>query len=602
MNVSARFPSPYTIKAPPGADGWQELYPYYVVFQNELKAEEENRFWYCDAQHWPTVILPFDAVVAEFAYKSVSQYNTRQWIVPPANGLDYRIFNGYFYVNPVAVPPDQIPSRVPQFIERAGHYFQNWNSLLANWDKKIRGTITEMEAVIFEPLPDVVPLEWVIEGRGLDNTTELLANFEQAIQLCYRAWQYHFEFLNLGYAAYLDFFGFCKEQFPNIPDRAIARMVQGIEVDLFRPDDELKKLARLAVELDVDDMLAKGAAKEALAALSGHSGGSKWLAAWREAQNPWFNFTSGNGFYSTDKYWIEHLDIPLGYLRDYIARVKKGETIERPTAAIAAERDRITGEYAATLSTEHHLVFEQKLGLARTVFPYVENHNFYVEHWFMGVFWRKMRELSRLLMQVGFWAEPDGLFYLTRNEVRDALFDYCNNWAVGVEPIGPRYWPQKIRQRRKIVTALGSKPPQPALNQPPSEITEPFTIMLFGITSERIGAWLYGPQTSKQLTGMAASPRQVEGLARVIRSADELDQVKDGEILVTPVTAPSWAPVFGKIKATVTDIGGIMSHAAIVCREYGLPAVTATGSASTLIKTGQRLRVDGSTGEVTILD
>src|SRR5262249_43923958 len=148
-------------------------------------------------------------------------------------------------------------------------------------------------------------------GRGVDNTTELLANYETAIQLCYRAWQYHFEFLNLGYAAYLDFLGFCKEQFPNIPDQAIARMVQGIEVDLFRPDDELKKLARLAVELGVADQLAKGRAQEALAALANHPNGSRWLDAWRSAQDPWFNFTSGNGFYSTDKYWIEHLDIPL---------------------------------------------------------------------------------------------------------------------------------------------------------------------------------------------------------------------------------------------------------------------------------------------------
>ena len=101
---------------------------------------------------------------------------------------------------------------------------------------------------------------------------------------------------------------------------------------------------------------------------------------------------------------------------------------------------------------------------------------------------------------------------------------------------------------------------------------------------------------------MAASPGLVEGRARVIRSADELGLVQEGEILVTPVTAPSWAPVFGRIKATVTDIGGMMSHAAIVCREYGLPAVTGTGSASSLIKTGQMLRVDGGTGEVTILD
>ena len=92
---------------------------------------------------------------------------------------------------------------------------------------------------------------------------------------------------------------------------------------------------------------------------------------------------------------------------------------------------------------------------------------------------------------------------------------------------------------------------------------------------------------------MAASPGTVEGLARVIRSADELDQIKDGEILVTPVTAPSWAPVFSKISATVTDIGGMMSHAAIVCREYGLPAVTATGSASCGHQDRPKVRVDG---------
>ena len=71
-----------------------------------------------------------------------------------------------------------------------------------------------------------------------------------------------------------------------------------------------------------------------------------------------------------------------------------------------------------------------------------------------------------------------------------------------------------------------------------------------------------------------------EGLARVIRSADELHTVRKAKFWSAPITAPSWAPVFGKIRAAVTDIGGMMSHAAIVCREYGLPAVTATGSGS----------------------
>ena len=78
------------------------------------------------------------------------------------------------------------------------------------------------------------------------------------------------------------------------------------------------------------------------------------------------------------------------------------------------------------LTGDARAAFEGKLGLARTVFPYVENHNFYIEHWSMSVFWRKMRELGRVLQQAGFWKQPDDIFYLTRQEVRDALFDYGN--------------------------------------------------------------------------------------------------------------------------------------------------------------------------------
>jgi pyruvate,water dikinase len=72
-------------------------------------------------------------------------------------------------------------------------------------------------------------------------------------------------------------------------------------------------------------------------------------------------------------------------------------------------------------------------------------------------------------------------------------------------------------------------------------------------------------------------------------------------VLVCPITAPSWAPVFTKIAAAVSDIGGMMSHAAIVAREYGLPAVVGTGHATKVIRTGDRVRVDGDSGRVTIL-
>jgi pyruvate,water dikinase len=116
-----------------------------------------------------------------------------------------------------------------------------------------------------------------------------------------------------------------------------------------------------------------------------------------------------------------------------------------------------------------------------------------------------------------------------------------------------------------------------------------------------VANWLRSSEGSADgsLSGFAASPGSVEGPARVILAADQIGEVQPGEILVAPLTAPSWAPIFGKILATVTDVGGMMSHAAIVCREYGLPAVTGTAFGTTQIQTGQRIRVDGNNGTVT---
>jgi pyruvate,water dikinase len=96
-------------------------------------------------------------------------------------------------------------------------------------------------------------------------------------------------------------------------------------------------------------------------------------------------------------------------------------------------------------------------------------------------------------------------------------------------------------------------------------------------------------------------PDAIAVLHDLITHADQLGEVQQDEILVATITAPSWGPIFGKIKATVTDIGGMMSHAAIVCREYGLPAVVGTGFATSSLRTGQRVRVDGDSGAVTIL-
>jgi pyruvate,water dikinase len=204
---------PSQLPVPAGAEGWERLYPYHLVFQN-LGGPEDEKFWFCDSQHWPTVLKPFETVGAEFAVKCLGQYNTRHLLIPPANGIEFRIHLGYLYMSPVPVPEDQIAARVPEFERRAGHYFQNWDSLLASWRTKVRATVDEMESLTFQPLPDVVPFDDIVSGKAKDGSEVLMEGYDRLLQLYYQNWQYHFEFLNLGYLAYLDFFSFCKEGLP----------------------------------------------------------------------------------------------------------------------------------------------------------------------------------------------------------------------------------------------------------------------------------------------------------------------------------------------------------------------------------------------------
>lgn len=603
--MADRFPSPFDIETPEGAEGWQEMYVYPSLFSEARKDFEESMFWFQDGVHWPQVMTPWDATFFEFAITSLSQYNTRHLQVPPANGIAFRILNGYGYLTPVPADPATIEDRVANFMDRAGFYFMNWDDLYDKWMIKIRNLVQELESINFEPLPELEDADEVVKsGAGLGSGYKIQENYRTLLDLSLKLWNYHFEFLNLGYAAYLDFFGFCKQAFPGIPDLAIAKMVAGVEVDLFRPDEELKRLARVALDSGVADAFTVKNVEQTCQILKGTEAGQAWIASFQESAEPWFNFSTGSGFYHQDKIWIENVEIPFDFINDYIVKLQAGEDLARPMEAIRAERDRVVGEYSELLaSDEDREAFQAKLGLARVVFPYVENHNFYVEHWSHSVIWRKMRQLGDVFVKEGFWGEANDIFYLKRTEVEDALWDYYVSWATPEPAAGPGYWPGLVDKRKGIVSALKKWKPVPALGAPPEVITEPFTVMLWGITSDSVTSWLGGGDAKEgELRGMAASPGLVEGPARVIFSPDQISEIQQGEILVAPLTAPSWAPIFGKILATVTDTGGMMSHAAIVCREYGLPAVTGTGFATSNIQTGQRIRVDGNNGTVTIID
>jgi pyruvate,water dikinase len=108
--------------------------------------------------------------------------------------------------------------------------------------------------------------------------------------------------------------------------------------------------------------------------------------------------------------------------------------------------------------------------------------------------------------------------------------------------------------------------------------------------------------TAGTVNGIAGSPGVVEGIARVVLTEDQFDDVRAGDILVCQMTNPAWVVLFTKIVGLVTDAGGTVSHPAVLSREFGIPAVIGTSVATQEIKSGDRVRVDGSQGVVEILE
>ena len=132
------FPLPSEIEAVPGAEGWHEMYPYFSRFQ----PEDDQRFWFYNAMHFPEVMPAFDVITAEVPYTAIGANTARVFAFPTTLGIDFRILNGRVYItaNPVT-DPAQMERRMGEFSQRAGYYYENWDRLYDGWKKRIAGLI-----------------------------------------------------------------------------------------------------------------------------------------------------------------------------------------------------------------------------------------------------------------------------------------------------------------------------------------------------------------------------------------------------------------------------------------------------------------------------
>jgi len=518
------------------------------------------------------------------------------------------------YICAIAPPPDEIiGEKAGHFQKRVFYVFEHYDELWDKWLTKFKALGEEMKAVaVPDELPKYVPEDQVLPApKGCYVSYDLMEAFDRVANLMIKGWQYHFEMLNLTYLAYLMFGDVSRKLFPGISESAIGKMVAGAYVSMFRPEEELCRLSRLAVSSrGVADILKSDmTVAEKIAEMKKTPDGKHWLEEFDKASDPWFYVSCGSGWFHHEGSWLTHLEIPYSYIKSYVERLENGETIERSLDELDKERDETVASYRDLIKAdEDRKAFDEAYQTIRTIYRYAEDHLFWVEHWLHTIWFAKIRKFGNLLVKNGMLNEVDDIFMFTRYEIPELLTELATGWALGVGiPLRGDYYKAKAAKRRKILEAAGKWNPSPALGVPPAEVAEPFTIMLWGVTTDKVKEWLKGvgevrAEDVSEVKGFASSAGIAEGPARVLKLLKDLVDLQPGEILVCPTTNPSWAPVFTKIKAAITDIGGLTSHAAIVCREYGIPSVTGTGVATSVIKTGDIVKVDGDTGVVTIVE
>ena len=243
-------------------------------------------------------------------------------------------------------------------------------------------------------------------------------------------------------------------------------------------------------------------------------------------------------------------------------------------------------------SREDRDKLQTALDLALKMTPLTPDHHFYMDQGTYARMRLVLMGIGRKLVELGGLNQPDDIMFLKYDELRKLSANLSTFDARSIV---------KLR-RRDREKAFAARPPLWAGTITDwSMYGEPYKQVLWDWPGIYERAKDAPKQPAGSVRGLGASAGVFEGIARVVDSADQFDQVKKGEVLVCKMTSPSWVVLFTKIGALVTDSGGALSHPAVVSREFGIPAVVGTRTATQVIKTGQRVRLNGASGIVEIL-
>ena len=480
--------------------------------------------------------------------------------------------NTYFYlgVNP-NIPPEKMPEAeakaMPAVQAAAGRAWSRWESewlpeLNRGWD------------------------DWSSRNLADASDAELVAHARWFEDWYLRIWSIHFELLPPVMAATSIFSDLYVQALPGKSQLAAFKLLQGSDSKSLEAGRELWLLARsAAADPELKALIDRTSAADLWSALNTSAAGSALRSALKTYLAMYGRRSDNVQDVSTPS-WIENPAPAMANLKQYVNDPNDPRDL---MTAKGKERDEAVAEARAALKNappEVSGMFEALLPVAQAFGRVQEDHNFWIDQ--RGTYEARQlaMEFGRRLAGRGVLPNAKDIFMLDLDEAMAAV-------QGDVTGIASRVVERQAEMER---WANVQPPPQVGMDYgppPPNPI------------ARAIGRFFGEPPstapTTTEIHGNVGSPGKVTGTARIIMDISDGWRLEQDEILVAPTTAPPWTPLFATAAAVVTEAGGVLSHCAIVAREYGIPAVVGALGATKLIKDGAQIEVDGDAGTIRLL-
>jgi len=569
-------------------EDWDKLLNTYWI--TVLKEHEKDLHWWRSDLHNPHPALPIMELFTWWDSKIIKscEYMFRRFWAPTGVAWPAKVVNGYVYTTIIPRDPKEVEISSKYFLKilpKYGEIFLKW------WNERYVPELKKNLSFIFN---------YPYDNASLD---ELMIILEEMIDIYDRHWKIHWI---LNFAQFISFLMF-KESVRkalgdakyNTPD--VQELIARILVSTQDKNWESLKAMYEIKELIKKDVKASELFKSRLTDAE----------VWEELKkNPDLKYLYDKLVEFLKEYgrkcmYVYEFDLPtweedpsqaIAQLRTYLDMdynyYKDHERVVQDQKEAIEELMKLIPEHA---KDEVRKFMELAISMA----PLTPDHHFYIDQQTNAAAKLVLKKLGEKFVKAGLLEDPLDILFLKYDEIRTL---YADPSAIDAKKLVAE------RKKEREEAAKRIAPPYVGTITEWSIKEEPYKQGLWGWSAEKLKleweSYLAARAgVAKVIKGIPASvPKTVEGIVKVVQGPQDFGKVQKGDIVACDITSPAWIPIFPKISGLITDSGGITSHPAIVSREFGIPCVVGCRIATKVLKDGMKVRLDGKTGVVTILE